>query len=68
MEDLKLMTHGELMFLGLQKLAYVKTTKENGSDVFSIYAADGTELATVNNAAEAQALISKNDMRSVTLH
>ena len=68
MEDLKLMTHGELMFLGLQKLAYVKIIQEDGADVFSIFAADGTELATVNNEAEARALILKNDMRSVTLH
>lgn len=68
MEDLKLLTHGELMFLGLQKLAYVRTTQEEGKDVYAIYAADGTELATVKNEMEARALILKNDMHPATLH
>ncbi len=68
MDDLKLITGGELMFLGLQKLAYVKSMQENGENLFAVYAADGTELATAKNEAEAKALILRNDLRPVTLH
>lgn len=68
MEDLKLLTHGELMFLGLQKIAYVRSNKANGENVFSVYAADGTELATVRNETEAKTLVLKNDMKIATLH
>ena len=68
MEDSKLITHSDLMFMGLQKIAYVKAVKSDGKDIFAIYAADGTELTTAQNELEAKALVLKNEMRLATLH
>jgi hypothetical protein len=68
MEDVKEMTHGELMFLGLQKLAYVKTMQEGDRDIFAIHAADGTELATADDKAEVRMLLLKSGLLPVNLH
>jgi len=67
-EDLRLLSHGELVFLGLQKIAYIKPFEEAGKNVFGVYAADGTELAVANDWHEAKALIVKNDMYQASVH
>lgn len=68
MEELKLLTDNELMFLGVQNLAYVKPVQADGNDLFVIYSADGTEIGTAEDKGEVRLVLLKNNLRPVALH
>jgi len=68
MEELKTITASELIFLGLDELAYIKKIKYQNTDICKVYAANGAEIATVRNELEGKALLLRNDLRLVTLH
>lgn len=61
-------TQGELMFVGVNKLAYVKKIQEGDENLIVMYAADGTELATVSDEFEARHLASKHNINIATVH
>ena len=63
-----IMSDHDLASLGLQEVAYVKPVKVEGSSVFAIYAADGTEIAILADRDIAMAAILQHDLAPVSVH
>ena len=64
----RIITDQDLEGLGLQSVAYVKSVRIEGQAVFSIHAADGTEIAILGNRDVAFATIREHDMEAVSVH
>ena len=64
----RIITDQDLEGLGLQRVAYVKSVQIEGQAVFSIHAADGTEIAILGNRDVAFATIRGHDMEAVSVH
>lgn len=62
------MSDKDLAALGLQDLAYIKPVTIEGESVFSIHAADGTEIAVMGDIGIALATIREHDMEAVRVH
>lgn len=58
----------DLASWGIEDVAYVKPVLHEGEDVYGIFAADGTELATVENRDEAIVTIRQNDLEPLSVH
>ncbi len=66
---LRAITEADLALLGLQDLAYVKTVAgEGGRVAFAIHAADGTEMAVLDDRDVAFAAVRQNDMEPKSVH
>ncbi|HEU0071240.1 MAG TPA: DUF1150 family protein [Alphaproteobacteria bacterium] len=63
-----IMSDTDLAALGLQEVAYVKPVKVEGNSVFAIYAADGTEIAILDDRDVAMAAIRQHDLAPVSVH
>lgn len=64
----QIMSDHDLAVLGLQHVAYVKPVSIEGATAYSIHAADGTEIAVMDNRALALATIRSHDMEPVCVH
>ena len=62
------MNQFDLASWGIEDVAYVKPVKVEGANVFGIFAADGTELATVEDREEAYVTIRQNDLEALSVH
>lgn len=63
------MSMQDFALLGLHQLAYVKPVHSDGSVQFTIYAADGTEIANVENEREvAFAAVRQHDLEPLSVH
>lgn len=62
------MSDHDLAILGLQHVAYVKPVQVDGEDAYSIHAADGTEIAVLEDREVAFATIRQHDMQAVCVH
>lgn len=62
------MTDRDLAGLGLQCVAYVKRIQIGDGNAYSIHAADGTEIAIMDNRDIAFATIREHDMEAVSAH
>jgi hypothetical protein len=63
------MSHQDLVMLGLNDVAYIRTVPANeGQSGFAIHAADGTEMLVVDSVALAMATIRQNDMEPLLVH
>jgi hypothetical protein len=62
------MTKQELAVLGMQYVAYVKQTENEGKPAYAIHAADGTQMALADSRELAFAVIRQNDMEGVSVH
>lgn len=67
-ENTRIMTDQDLAGLGLQCVAYVKRIQIGGANAYSIHAADGTEIAIMDNRDIAFATIREHDMEAVSAH
>ena len=67
MEKKRIMSDQDLATLGLQNVAYVKPVVVQGQSVFSIHAADGTEIAVMGDRDIALATIREHDMEAVCI-
>lgn len=63
-----IMSDHDLAALGLQEVAYVKPVSIDGGTVYSVHAADGTEIAVMPDRDIAFAAIRQNDLRPVSVH
>lgn len=61
-------TQFDLASWGIEDVAYVKPVKVDGSEVFGIFAADGTELTTVEDRDEAFVTIRQNELEALSVH
>lgn len=53
---------------GIEDVAYVKPIAAAGESSYGIFAADGTELAQVDNRDEAIVTIRQNDLEALSVH
>lgn len=54
--------------LGLNQIAYVRLTRDNGITGFAIHTADGQQVALLPTREAAVATILQNEMQPVSLH
>jgi hypothetical protein len=66
--DPRHMTAAELRRLGLPRLVYLRCGTVDGQPAFAIHAADGTEMAVVEDVDLAIELVSESDMTFVAVH
>jgi hypothetical protein len=66
--DPRRMTQGELLQLGLPRLAYLRCGTIDGQPAYALHAADGTAMAIVEDIEVAIDLASENDMLFVSVH
>jgi hypothetical protein len=66
---LKQLSPKEFLGVGLNQIAYIRSIPTGGDEaVFSIHAADGTQISVVPNYEEAIMAARTNDLHPVTLH
>lgn len=53
---------------GIEDVAYVKPIYVDGTGAYGIFAADGTELAQMNNRDEAIVTVRQNDLEALSVH
>lgn len=63
-----IMSDHDLASLGLQEVAYVKPVLTEDGKAYGVYAADGTEMAVMEDRDIAFATIRRNDLRPVSVH
>jgi hypothetical protein len=66
--DLRQMTRGELLRLGVPRLVYLRCGTIDGQPAYAIHAADGTAMAVVEDIEVAMELVSEHDMTFVAVH
>ncbi len=57
-----------LKALGVDEIAYVKSVRVDGQELYAVYAADGSEMAVMKNRDVAFAAIKRNDMEPYSVH
>lgn len=62
------LTQFDLAAWGIEDVAYVKPVEVDGIEVFGIFAADGTELTTVEDRDEAFVTIRQNELEALSVH
>jgi hypothetical protein len=67
-EEMRHMTVTDLATLGMQHLAYVKPVTVDGTEGFAIHAADGTQMALINDRDIAFAVVRQNELEPVSVH
>jgi hypothetical protein len=68
MQNLRQISAQEFALLGVQGVAYVKSVVVNGTNVFAIHAADGTQLALVPSRDLALATVRQNELEPLSVH
>jgi len=58
----------DLAAWGMENVAYVKSIHVDGEATYGIFAADGTELTTVDNRDEAFVTIRQNELEALSVH
>jgi hypothetical protein len=58
----------DFMALGVEQVAYVKPVQIEGETVYAVHAADGTQMAIIDERATAFAAVRKNDMEPLSVH
>lgn len=58
----------DLAAWGVNDLAYVKKIDKDGNTQYAIHAADGTQMAVMNDFQVAWAAIRQNDLEPVSVH
>jgi hypothetical protein len=53
---------------GIERLAYVKRVVSKGVCAYAIYAADGTEIVTVEARAAALKILREHDLEPASIH
>lgn len=66
---LKALSRQDFLKVGLHQIAYIKPVeKDHDETSYSIHAADGSEIVTLDTMDLAMAAIRHNDLHPVTLH
>jgi len=68
LEKLRHISPQEFALLGMQDLAYVKRVTVNDAAAFAIHAADGTQIALLNDRELAFATVRQHDLEPVSVH
>jgi hypothetical protein len=68
MEQMRQMTANDLAMFGMQDFAYVKPVVVDGNAGYAIHAADGTQMALINNRDLAFVVVRQNELEPVSVH
>ena len=66
--SLKDLSPNDLLVLGLNDIAYLKPATVDGKKVYAIHAADGSQLAFVENRDVGLAAMQQHELEPVSLH
>jgi hypothetical protein len=66
--DPRRMTRAQLRRLGVPRMVYLRCGMVGGQKAYAVHAADGTEIAVVDDVEVAVQLVSDNHMIFVTVH
>jgi hypothetical protein len=58
----------EFVALGMEQVAYIKPIVLNDQAAFAIHAADGTQMAVMNNRLVAEAAVRQYELEPVSVH
>ncbi len=58
----------DLASWGIEDVAYVRPISQNGEELYGIFAADGTELATVESRDTAIITVRQNELEPLSAH
>lgn len=58
----------EFLALGAQQIAYVKPARRDGRPVFTIHAADGTEVGVTDDRDVAAAAVRQHGLEPLSVH
>lgn len=61
-------TQQDLASWGVNDVAYVKTIEKDGQTRYAIHAADGTQMAVMNDRGTAFSAIRQHDLEPVSVH
>ena len=61
-------TPQDLMAIGLNDIAYVRPGHVEGENVFTVHAADGTQIAVFADREIAFAAVRRHDMEPLSVH
>jgi len=67
-EKLRTLSPTDFAALGMSDLAFVKPIMTEGKAAYAIHAADGTQMAIVDERALAFATIRQHDLEAVDVH
>ena len=67
-EKLRALSPSDFATLGMSDLAYVKPVEVDGQTAYAIHAADGTQMAVVNDRALAFSAVRQHDLEAVDVH
>jgi len=67
-EDIRRISQGDLMALGVSALAYVKPVEIEGQSLFAVFTADGTQVAVLPSRDAAVATILRHDLEVVSVN
>ncbi len=67
-EKLRALSATDFASLGMSDLAYVKPVQLDGRAAYAIHAADGSQMAVVNDRELALAAIRQHDLEAVDVH
>ncbi len=67
-EKLRALSPTDFASLGLSDLAYIKPVPLDGRTAYAIHAADGTQMAVVNDRALAFMAVRQHDLEAVDIH
>lgn len=62
------LTAGDLIYLGLDEIAYIKPIVQEGEDIFGIFAADGEQIGVAPEFELARAMTIQSDLHPVNVH
>jgi len=65
---LKTITPADLAALGLHHVVYIRKQVQDDQPIWSVYAADGTEMARVNDRDVAFAACLQHELEPVSVH
>ncbi len=67
-EKISQLTDQDLTMLGIEQLAYVKPVTIKGDALFSVHAADGTEIAVIADRDVAFAAVRQHSLEPLSVH
>lgn len=67
-EGIRQLSQRELGLLGIEDVAYVKRVVVDGTAAFSVHAADGSQIAVLDDRDLAFAVVRQHDMEPVSVH
>ena len=62
------LSNSDLIYLGLDELAYIKRIVEDDENIFGIFAADGEQIGMAPELELARAMAIQNDLYPVNVH